>query len=262
MARSDLSALRTQAAVDANSLTYTHNGTATQSDSFTFNVKDDDNATTSNATFNITINLTPTGDKHDADVLVNESAPNTVIGLLSSFDDAEDGAGGLTYTVGGTTGSIFNGTPSIAGSNLTIAYPSNTPGTGTITIRATDSGSDLVEDTFQVTVNDRPTAGADSGNTNEGTAVTIDVLLNDGDTDGTLTPASVTVAPGQWLDSVNTTNGRIAYTPSGNFNGTNTFQYTVNDNRAATSNAATVTVTVNAVNDEHHIDAARLHAEC
>jgi uncharacterized repeat protein (TIGR01451 family) len=241
----------TQAAIDANSLTYTHNGTATQSDSFTFNVKDDENATTVNATFNITINLTPTVTTPIADVLVNESAPNSVISLLSSFDDAEDGAGGLTYTVQGTTGSIFNGTPSIAGSNLTISYPANTPGTGTITIRATDSGGDFIEDTFQVTVNDRPAAAADSGNTNEGTAVTIDVLLNDSDSDGTLTPASVTVtsAPANGSTSVNTSNGRITYTPSGNFNGTNTFQYTVNDNRAATSNAATVTVTVNAVND-------------
>ncbi len=247
----NLGASFTQAAINANSLTYTHNGSTTQSDSFTFNVKDDENATTANATFNIVVNLTPTVATPIADVLVNESAPNSVISLLPSFDDAEDGAGGLTYSVQGTTGSIFNGTPSIAGSNLTIAYPANTPGIGTITIRATDSGSDFVEDTFQVTVNDRPTAGADSGNTNEGTAVTIDVLLNDGDTDGTLTPASVTVtsAPANGSTSVNTSNGRITYTPSGNFNGTNTFQYTVNDNRAATSNAATVTVTVNAVND-------------
>ncbi|MBL7646019.1 MAG: tandem-95 repeat protein [Candidatus Hydrogenedentes bacterium] len=247
----NLGASFTQAAIDTNSLTYTHDGTATQSDSFTFNVKDDENATTSNATFNIIINLTPTVATPIADVLVNESAPNSVISLLSSFDDAEDGAGGLTYTVASTTGSIFNGTPTIAGSNLTIAYPANTPGTGTITIRATDSGSDFVEDTFQVTVNDRPTAVADSGNTNEGAAVTIDVLLNDSDTDGTLTPASVTVtsAPANGSTSVNATNGRITYTPTGNFNGTNTFQYTVNDNRAATSNAATVTVTVNAVND-------------
>jgi hypothetical protein len=108
--------------------------------------------------------------------------------------------------VQGTTGSIFNGPPSISGSNLTIAYPANTPGVGTITIRATDSGGAFVEDTFQVTVNARPVANADSGNTNEGTAVTIDVLANDTDGDGTLVPASVTVTAAhvgehhQWPD--------------------------------------------------------------
>lgn len=241
----------TQAAINGGTLSYTHAGTTTQSDSFVFNVRDDENATTANATFNIVINLTPTVTTPIADVLVNESAPNTVISLLSSFTDTEDGSGGLTYTVQNTTGTVFSGTPSITGSNLTIAYPANTPGVGTITVRATDSGADFVEDTFQVTVNDRPTASADSGNTNEGSSVTIDVLGNDGDTDGTLAVASVVVtsAPANGSTSVNPANGRITYAPSGDFNGTNTFQYTVNDNRGATSNAATVTVTVNAVND-------------
>ena len=43
-------------------------------------------------------------------------------------------------------------------------------------------------------------------------------------------------------------NGSFSYTPNSNFNGTDTFTYKANDG-ALDSNVATVTITVNAVND-------------
>ncbi|WP_156481608.1 tandem-95 repeat protein, partial [Anabaena sp. 4-3] len=42
----------------------------------------------------------------------------------------------------------------------------------------------------------------------------------------------------------------VTYTPNPNFNGTDNFTYTVKDNQGAISQPATVTVTVNPVNDE------------
>src|SRR5206468_9042986 len=44
-------------------------------------------------------------------------------------------------------------------------------------------------------------------------------------------------------------NGSFTYTPYANFNGTDAFQYQARDAAGALSNIATVTVTVNAVND-------------
>ena len=97
-------------------------------------------------------------------------------------------------------------------------------------------------------VNDVPAAGDDIGTVDEGSGpVTIDVLANDADPEGdslTVTsagPASngtVTVNP----------DGTIDYKPDPDFSGTDSFTYDVCDssNDCAT---ATVTVTVNGVND-------------
>ena len=244
--------------INSSAVTYTHDGSGTTSDSFVFNVRDDDLATSANATFNITVNQRPVVVTPIADVSVNENAANTVFNVNANFSDPE--AGPLTFTVQNVTnGGIFSATPSFSGATLTIAYAPDSPGIATITVRATDNGAAFVEDTFTVSVNDAPVANDDPGfSTPEDTAITIDVLLNDTDltasgAPGTLNPASVTVVtpPANGMTSVNPANGRITYTPSSNFNGADSFTYTVNDTNSppATSNAATVSVTVDPVND-------------
>ncbi|MCB9009759.1 MAG: tandem-95 repeat protein [Ardenticatenaceae bacterium] len=94
--------------------------------------------------------------------------------------------------------------------------------------------------------NAAPVAVDDSATTDEDTAVTIDVLANDSDSDGdSLTVESVT-------DPTNGTvvnNGTdVTYTPNANFNGVDSFSYTVSDGNGG-SDTATVTITVNGVND-------------
>jgi thermitase len=78
------------------------------------------------------------------------------------------------------------------------------------------------------------------------TSPTFAVLANDSDPDGSLDPASVTIvsAPSQGGSVSVKSNGTVSYTPKKGFKGVETFGYTVNDNLGATSNAATVTVTV------------------
>ena len=81
------------------------------------------------------------------------------------------------------------------------------------------------------------------------------MLANDTDDDGNtdIDATSVAIVSGQGPTngsvSVNSTTGEIIYTPNANFNGTDTFQYTVDDQSGTTSNAATVTVNVNSSND-------------
>ena len=110
----------------------------------------------------------------------------------------------------------------------------------------------IEEQTFQVLGdNILPVATNDTATTNEDTLVTIDVLANDTDDDGTLDLASVTVVdqPDNGNFTIDSTNGSITYTPNLDFFGNDSFTYTVNDDEGATSNVATVTLTVDPVND-------------
>ncbi len=97
-------------------------------------------------------------------------------------------------------------------------------------------------------VNDAPVAVDDSTSTAEDTAETITVLANDTDVDGdtlSVTGASVPAAHG--TVAVNA-NGTLLFTPAANFNGTDTFSYTITDGNGGTA-SATVTVAVTPVND-------------
>jgi alkaline phosphatase len=100
-----------------------------------------------------------------------------------------------------------------------------------------------------VPVNQPPTAVDDSATTNQNTAGVIDVVANDADPDGTIDPSTVVItkAPAHGTAAPNA-DGMVRYTPNAGFVGTDTFQYTVKDNEGATSNEATVAVTVVAVN--------------
>ena len=105
--------------------------------------------------------------------------------------------------------------------------------------------------TVRVTdVNDAPVAVNDRQSTYEDTSVVIAVLANDTDQD--LDTLSVTGADGPANGSVAVAdNGTtVTYTPAANFNGTDTFTYTVSDDGAPFLTAiGTVTIEVEPVND-------------
>ena len=72
------------------------------------------------------------------------------------------------------------------------------------------------------------------------------MLANDRDADGNLNRASVkiTSAPNKGGTATVRANGNVAYKPRKGFRGVETFRYTVQDMLGATSNTATVKVTV------------------
>jgi hypothetical protein len=96
-----------------------------------------------------------------------------------------------------------------------------------------------------VAANVPPVANDDSATTDEDTAVTVNVVANDTDTDGTVDPTTITVITDA-LSGGTTVNGdgTIIYTPDTGYIGTDTFTYTVNDNDGATSNEATVLINI------------------
>ena len=74
------------------------------------------------------------------------------------------------------------------------------------------------------------------------------MLGNDTDVDGdTLTAVAASAGPAHGTLTLNA-DGSFTYTPAANYNGTDSFTYKANDG-TADSNVATVTITVDAVND-------------
>lgn len=96
------------------------------------------------------------------------------------------------------------------------------------------------------TPNSAPSASADTTVTDEDTDSVVTVLVNDSDVDGdSLTVQSVTQGAN---GSVSTNGTTVTYTPAADYNGSDSFTYTVSDGNGGTD-TATVNVTVNAVND-------------
>jgi len=89
-------------------------------------------------------------------------------------------------------------------------------------------------------VNDLPVATNDSASTNEDTSVNIDVLSNDSDPDlDTLTNTGVVSGSGPSNGTV-TLNGdgeTFDYTPDPDFNGQDSFVYTISDGKGGTATA-------------------------
>lgn len=77
-------------------------------------------------------------------------------------------------------------------------------------------------------------------------AIALAVLSNDSATNATLVPSSVRVVakPDKGGTATANANGTVSYKPAKNYRGTEVFTYDVKDSLGATSNTATVTVTV------------------
>lgn len=127
-------------------------------------------------------------------------------------------------------------------------------GTYNITLVVTDASKEEIKQEFTlrvVNVNDVPDVHDDKVSVDEDNSVAINILENDSDVDSGLNPASVRVvtAPTLGKTSLNTANGVITYTPNENVNGSDTFTYTVDDLDNGRSAIATVSITINSVND-------------
>ncbi|PAV46622.1 hypothetical protein CK486_17640, partial [Pseudomonas sp. HAR-UPW-AIA-41] len=195
-----------------------------------------------------TPNVTLTNDAPVANAdtaSTNEETPVT-IDVLSNDSDVD----GPTLSIKSASVDPAQGTVSIVAGQLVFTPASNFTGAATITYVSTDGSDDSAPATVTVTVNpvnDAPVANTDTASTNEDTPVTIDVLSNDSDVDGpALSIKSASVDPAQGTVSI--VAGQLVFTPASNFTGTATITYVSTDG-SDDSAPATVTVTVNPIND-------------
>ena len=227
------------------SVTYTPDADFSGSDVFSYQVCDDDGACDT-ATVSVTVNPV-----NDAPVAVDDTASTledtpVVVPVLGNDTDTD----GDPLTVIDVTDPA-NGSVTV-NADGTITYTPNADFNGTDTFTYTISDGEGGVDTATVTVvvdpdNDGPLAVDDNSSTPEDTPVVIPVLGND--TDPENDPLSVTGATDPPNGSVTVNpDGTITYTPGPNFNGVDSFDYTISDGNGGTD-TATVTVTVDPVND-------------
>ncbi|MCS0438282.1 tandem-95 repeat protein [Vibrio diabolicus] len=211
--------------------------------SFSYDIIDDDGGVI-NGTANLDIK--PVNDAPIAtnDAIQTDEDSQVVIDVLANDSDIE----GDDLSITSASVSENQGIVEIVDGKLVFTPAENFNGNATISYTISDGE---LEDEAQVSVtvnsvNDAPIALNDATITEEDTSVTIDVLPNDTDIDGdTLSIESASVPSDQ--GQVEIIDGKLVFTPTENFNGDAEITYTVTD--GALTDQATVTVTVNAVND-------------
>ena len=213
-------------------IVYTPNAGFTGEDTFTYEVQDPQGNKTT-ATVVVTVNPIDDDVKAANDTAMTDEGEAVTIDVLGN-DDAD---AAITRIVSAPS----NGSATIVNGQIVYNPNAGFSGTDTFTYEVQDPQGNKTTATVTVTVkpvDDDVKAGNDSATTNEGEAVTINVLGND-DADASITRVVSSPANG----SATIVNGQIVYNPNAGFSGTDTFTYEVTDPNGNTT-TATVTVTV------------------
>ena len=224
----------------APNLSYTPNANYNGSDSFTFKVND---GTVDSNVATITITITAI---NDAPVASGESVTtneDTAVGITLVATDVDAGTT-LTYSI---VTAPLHGTLTGTAPNLTYTPALNYNGPDSFTFTASDGSLTSNTATVSITVtpvNDAPVANDQSITINEDE--TRSITLTGSDVDGDALTYSIVAGPSN--GTLTGTAPNLSYTPNANYNGSDSFTFKVNDG-TVDSNVATITITINAIND-------------
>jgi Ca2+-binding RTX toxin-like protein len=239
-------------AIDTGAQTITFTPAADYHGAASFDYTINDGTSTSSATVSVDVtaaNDTPVADNDSLSVVEDQSLVIDFADLLLNDSDVD----GDSLTIDSVSSPV-NATVSIDTSAQTITFTPTSDYTGPAsfdyTISDGTSSSTATVSVDVTTANDAPVAAADtlSAVEDQNRVITFAELLgNDSDIDGdSLTIESVS-SPVNATVSIDTQAETITFTPSANYNGPASFDYTIND--GTTTSSATVIVNVSAAND-------------
>jgi len=176
---------------------------------------------------------------------VAEDTSNNQINVLTNDGDID---GDSLVITGVSTPSHGTATYTSSFVRYSPSMNYNGPDSFTYTISDGHGGTDTATVTITVTpVNDQPVANDDTATVNEDSTINqINVLANDGDIDND--PISVSGVTQPVHGAATFTISAVFYTPNPNYNGIDTFTYTIIDGYGG-MDTATVTVTITPIND-------------
>ena len=227
---------------DGRTVTYRPTANFNGNESFTYTVSDGSGATTT-ATVNTTV--IPMNDAPVAGGDLVTTAEDTPVTVEVLGNDGDVDGEALVVSI---AGAASHGELQVVGNTVRYTPAADFNGPDRFTYTASDGNGGSATAAVQVTVtavNDAPVAADDATTTDEDTPATLSVLGNDRDVDGD--PLRV-LAVGAGSSAVVNQDGTLTYTPPADFNGSDSFTYTVGDGNGGTD-TGTVTVTVAAVND-------------
>ena len=225
-------------------LTYTPDTDTNGADSFTFKANDgfDDSAEVTVSILVTAVNDAPEiAGSNPVTVAVSEDGSPVPFTLTLSASDVDSAT--LSWSV---SGNPDHGSAGVTNGVVSYSPEANFFGSDSFKVSVSDG---TLNDTVTVnviveSVNDAPTANAQTLTTAEDTA--LNVTLTGADVDGdTLAYAVVTQPSGGTLSG---TAPNLTYTPNKDFNGSDSFTFRVSDN-SLDSAPATVNITVTPVND-------------
>ncbi|MCF6182094.1 Ig-like domain-containing protein, partial [Lutibacter sp.] len=232
-------------------VTYTPNPDFNGEDTFDYTVtvtNSDGSTTTATATVIVTVN--PVADVQD-DTATTDEDTAVIISVLDN--DGFDPSSEIEVTDVTTP---LNGTV-VINDDGTVTYTPNPDFNGedtfeyTVTVTNSDGSITTETATVVVTVNPVGDIQDDTATTDEDIAVIISVLDNDGFNTSSEVAITAVTTPSNGIVVVND-DGTVTYTPNPDFNGEDTFDYTVtvtNSDGSTTTETATVIITVNPVGD-------------
>ena len=228
--------------VGANATSYTVTG-LTNGQEYDFRVRAT-NALGTSSTSNIAtatpFNTTPIAVEDNV-----TTAEDTAIDINVISNDTD--ADGDTLSVTAVTTPTSGGATIMAGSTTTVTYTPNANYNGTDSFSYTVSdGTDTATATVNLTVtavNDPPVTVNDSASTDEDTAIDINVVSNDTDADGDTLSITQVTAPTNGTAAITSGSATtVTYTPNANYNGIDSFTYTVSDGTDTTTGTATINI--------------------
>ena len=243
-------------------------GTPTTSDVGTINVKvtatDTDGTATDTFALTVQPNAQPSFTIAADPAAINEDAtpqPITVSNFASSISagTSESGQTVAFNLVGVSNPGLFSAPPAISASGTLTYFPAaDANGTSFLTFSLLDNGGTTgggidtsISHTFKITVNAVADIVADSLTTTEDTAVTANVITgtNGASADNFEGAPVLTSVTTQGTNGVVTFTaaGSVTYTPKADFNGSDSFTYTVTS--GGVTETATVSVTISAAAD-------------
>lgn len=228
----------------AGTVLYTPNPNATGTDSFVYRVRDAQGATSMGF---VDVTIRPVNDPPVANDDAVTTAEDTLVSVFPRANDSDPDGDTIWIS---TTSQGAHGQVGATATMFNYLSAANYNGTDTVTYTINDGSGLTATAVVTITITpvpDPPVAATDNVTTAEDTVVTISPLGNDSDPDGdAFSILSVTTAFHGTV--VNNGNGTVTYTPAANYNGTDQFDYTIQD---ATGRNATgrVNITLTAVND-------------